>query len=263
MRAPLEICSGRRIVAGLASGVVISLTALTGGLAPAVADPDTDPIAPTTVPAPEPEVTVPAETGAPETPETAAPPTEAVPPPPDIESRPPTQAPESPPAIEQPTTHTVVTPQQPESPTAVQTPSVTADEPPAPQDMAPSSIEQLPETPTARTSASEATDPTSTPDVTSTSPPTAAVGATARSQEPVVPSSEISRDPAANGRPATPSSESATPEADPEAGLQDLSGATEPSTISHVAQLVEPVSPKRCRLPSRTSNSPGTRNPLS
>ena len=42
MGAPLEICSKRSVVAVLASGVVISLTALTGGIAPAFAKPDTD-----------------------------------------------------------------------------------------------------------------------------------------------------------------------------------------------------------------------------
>ena len=48
MSAPLEICRKRGVVAVLASGVVISLTALTGGIAPAFAKPDTDPVAPST-----------------------------------------------------------------------------------------------------------------------------------------------------------------------------------------------------------------------
>ena len=39
MRAPLRICSRRSVVAVLASGVVISMTALTGGIAPAFAKP--------------------------------------------------------------------------------------------------------------------------------------------------------------------------------------------------------------------------------
>jgi len=54
MGAPLEICSKRSVVAVLATGVVISLTALTGGVAPAFAKPDTDPVVTTTAPAPEP-----------------------------------------------------------------------------------------------------------------------------------------------------------------------------------------------------------------
>ena len=59
MRAPLEICSKRSVVAVLASGMVISLTALTGGIAPAFAKPDTDPVVTTTMPVPEPMFEVP------------------------------------------------------------------------------------------------------------------------------------------------------------------------------------------------------------
>src|SRR3978361_1456210 len=55
MRAPIEFCSRRSVVAVLASGVVISLTALTGGVAPAFAKPGHDPSSPSTtvVPAPQ------------------------------------------------------------------------------------------------------------------------------------------------------------------------------------------------------------------
>jgi len=59
MSAPFEICSKRSVVAVLASGVVISLTALTGGIAPAFAKPDTDQVVTTTAPAPEPKVQAP------------------------------------------------------------------------------------------------------------------------------------------------------------------------------------------------------------
>ncbi|MCW2733349.1 MAG: hypothetical protein JWR13_4165, partial [Mycobacterium sp.] len=58
MRAPLEICRKRTVCAVLASGVVISLTALTGGIAPAFAEPGTEPVVPTTTIAPEPTVAV-------------------------------------------------------------------------------------------------------------------------------------------------------------------------------------------------------------
>ena len=61
MGAPLEFCSKRGVVAVLASGVVISLTALTGGIAPALAQPGDDSGATTTVVAPEPEVAAPEE----------------------------------------------------------------------------------------------------------------------------------------------------------------------------------------------------------
>ena len=59
MERPLELCSKRGVVAVLASGVVISLTALTGGIAPAFAQPGGDSGATTTVVAPAPEVTAP------------------------------------------------------------------------------------------------------------------------------------------------------------------------------------------------------------
>src|SRR5690349_11169933 len=55
MRAPLETCAKRGVVAVLASGMVISLTALTGGIAPAFAKPGTDQIVTTTAPAPQPK----------------------------------------------------------------------------------------------------------------------------------------------------------------------------------------------------------------
>src|SRR5258708_11455083 len=95
MGAPLEICSKRSVVAVLASGVVISLTALTGGIAPAFAKPDTDTVVTTTAPAPEPKVPV--------TEATVAPPPEAPPKPPaplpaapSIESPPQTQQADAP-----------------------------------------------------------------------------------------------------------------------------------------------------------------------
>jgi hypothetical protein len=80
MGAPLEICSKRNAVAVLATGVVISLTALTGGLAPAYAKPDDKPVVPTTiVPVPEPEYVVPEEPAEAEAPKREAPQPEAPP----------------------------------------------------------------------------------------------------------------------------------------------------------------------------------------
>ena len=123
MSAPLEICSKRRILAILASGVVISLTALTGGVAPAFAKPNTDQVVTTTVPVPEPKV-APEET---EAPSHKAPPkapaTLSVAP--SVESPPQTQQviePSAPP-VTQSTTSPVVTAIEPASPTtAVNTP---------------------------------------------------------------------------------------------------------------------------------------------
>src|SRR5256885_16669404 len=74
MRAPLEICSKRGAVAVLASGVVISLTALTGGIAPAFAKPNTDQVVTTTAAAPEPKAPASQEEApAPQTPPKAPP----------------------------------------------------------------------------------------------------------------------------------------------------------------------------------------------
>lgn len=59
MGAPsLKICRTRTACAVLASGVVISLTALTGGVAPAFAKPGDEPAVPTTTIAPEPPAAV-------------------------------------------------------------------------------------------------------------------------------------------------------------------------------------------------------------
>src|SRR6478735_11458068 len=71
---PLELCSKRGVVAVLATGVVISLTALTGGIAPAFAKPDTDQVVTTTAPAPEPKAPVEVEVPAQEAPAPKAPP---------------------------------------------------------------------------------------------------------------------------------------------------------------------------------------------
>ncbi len=86
MGAPLEICRKRSVVAVLASGVVISLTAMTGGIAPAFAAPKTDPVAPTTtVVAPEPKAPQETPTVAEEPP---APPSVETPPKPQISEAP-------------------------------------------------------------------------------------------------------------------------------------------------------------------------------
>ena len=114
MGAPLEICSKRSVVAVLASGVVISLTALTGGIAPAFAKPDTDTVVTTTVPAPEPKVAAPEAT---EAPSQEAPPKAPVtlPAAPSVESPPRTQQAVEPlaPLVTQSTAAPVVTPASP------------------------------------------------------------------------------------------------------------------------------------------------------
>ena len=132
MGAPLEICSKRSVFAVLASGVVISMTALTGGIAPAIADPKTEPVLPTTttVIVPEPETIIPEETtqAEAEAPKPEVPPSAPVttPAPPSVESPPETQAPEPATQTVAPTTAPVITPVGPASPTTAVDPPETS-----------------------------------------------------------------------------------------------------------------------------------------
>ena len=136
MRAPLEICSRRSVVAVLASGVVISMSALTGGVAPAFAKPDhsdpTIPVIPTTeVVAPEapPEVVVPQEQAPVEAPRAPKEP----PPPPKLEA-PPQQAlvPEIP-ALAPQVPAPVPQPEAPEPQPEAPEPQIQAPAPPQPK----------------------------------------------------------------------------------------------------------------------------------
>jgi hypothetical protein len=256
MGAPLENCCKRTVVAVLASGVVISLTALTGGFAPAFADPHTDPIAPTTsVRAPEPEVMTPAETTVAEVPSPAAPSRAPVtlPAPPSVESPPQTHTPEPPPPTVQPSTAPVVTPLPPASPTPTVNPPVTSAEPPAPRNVAPSITERAPVTSTAQSPASSAPATTSAPVATSASP-TTSVGSVPPSAGLVAPTPEMSQAPAASSIPTTPTSGSATPRSKPEtSGPQGTSSVapSSSSTLSQAAQVIETSEPQTLRAPQQ------------
>lgn len=162
VRAPLDSRYSRSVVVALTSGVVISLTALTGGIAPAYAKPPTDPVVPTTttVPAPEPPVVTGEQTMPTKAPPQEAPPSSEAPPskvrvqaPPTVEAPPSqtevpqtqAQAPQiqtqAPPSPVQTSTSAVVAPSTVATPTtAVNTPTTSA-EPPAPRIAAPSSTE--------------------------------------------------------------------------------------------------------------------------
>jgi hypothetical protein len=291
MGAPVEICSKRGLVAVVASGLVISLTALTGGLAPAVADPEADPIAPTTsVPAPEPEVPTPEETTVAEDPSDAAPSsvpvtlpapptvespsqTQAPEPPPTVESPPQTQAPEphpveSPPQTQAPEPHpTVESPpetQAPGSPTTAANPPLTTAEPAAPRDAAASTTEPAPVTSTAQFPASLAPGTTSAPVTTSTSP-TTSVASIPPSADLVAPNSETSQAPAASSIPATPTSGPAAPETDPEAS--DSRGASRvapspSSTLSQAAKVIETLEPQTLQAPEQDVQLAKSAKPL-
>ncbi len=117
MRTPLKTCSWRSGVAVLASGAIVSLSALSGGVAPAFAKPDKNdpgiPVVPTPVvivpeaPQPAPEQQAPAESPrAPEQP----------PAPPQVIEAPPQQAPAPAPQSQAPAPQIVAPPPQPEAP---------------------------------------------------------------------------------------------------------------------------------------------------
>ncbi|OBF96228.1 hypothetical protein A5790_05960 [Mycobacterium sp. 852002-51152_SCH6134967] len=140
----------KRGIAVVASGAVISLTALTAGLAPAVAQPDSDDVVTTVAPeprvsAPEPEVTVEQPTSAPEpqvpatqvapqtqAPQTQAPQTQA----PVVEPEPAAEPEPAPAPQPEPAPQTVA---PPKTSTAVQSaePSTPAAEPSAPAERTP------------------------------------------------------------------------------------------------------------------------------
>jgi hypothetical protein len=128
MRTPLKTCSWRSGVAVLASGAIISLSALSGGVAPAFAQPDKNdpgiPVIPTPeivipeAPQPAPEQQAPAESPRAQQqpappPVVEAPPVQAPAPPP-IQA--PAPAPETAPQPQAPAPQIVAPPPQPEAP---------------------------------------------------------------------------------------------------------------------------------------------------
>jgi hypothetical protein len=222
MSAPFEICAKRSIVAVLASGVVISLTALTGGIAPAFAKPDTDQVVTTTAPAPEPKVQ---ESEVVEAPSQEAPPPKPAPLPaaPVVEAPTQTQqaveapAPTVTPPVTQTTTAPVVTAIAPASPsTAVNSP-VTKTETPTPRVVAPPTSESVTST---ATSQSPTTQSSSTS--ASSAPSTASVASVPPSVALVPPSSAS----------VTPSSGSATPGSESKASEPKVSAAQDSSAVT-------------------------------
>jgi hypothetical protein len=256
MGAPLEICSKRSVVAVLASGVVISLTALTGGIAPAFAKPDTDTVVTTTVPAPEPKVAAPEAT---EAPSQEAPPKAPVtlPAAPSVESPPRTQQAVEPlaPPVTQSTAAPVVTPA---SPTTAVNPPVTTVDSPAPRVVAPPTTEApaVTSTTTAQSPVTQAPSAPSSPTATSASA-TASVGSVPPSAALVAPSSAANDVPPASSAATTPSSGSATPGtepkgSEPKVGASDSASAvttTGSSTVSHAAKVIPPSEPQTLQAP--------------
>jgi hypothetical protein len=266
MRAPLEICSKRSVVAVLASGVVISLTALTGGIAPAFAKPDTDQVVTTTVPVPEPKVQAPEET---EAPSHEAPPKvpTTLPEAPNVEAPAQTQQAVEPPAppVTQSTTTPVVTPVAPASPTTTASPTVTKVESPALRVVAPPAPEtpSVTSTATSQSPATQEPSASSSPAATSVSPP-ASVGSVPPSAALVAPSSAMADVPPPSSAPSTPSSGSATPGSESKASEPKVSepkvsasqGSSAVTTtggptvsVSQAAKVIETSEPQTLQAP--------------
>ena len=257
MGAPLEFCCSRSVVAVLASGVVISLTALTAGVPPAFAKPDADQVVTTTVPAPEPKVQAPEET---EAPSQAAPP--VLPAAPSVEAPPPTQEaiePPPPPAT-QSTTAPVVTSFAPASPTAAPVPPARKVESPAPRVVAPpvSDPSSVISTATSQSPATQA--PSSLPAPAATSaPPSASAGSVPPSAALVAPSSAMDDMLPPSSAPSTPSSGPATPGSEP-MGSEPTGSAAENSaavttpdgptvSVSQAAKVIETSEPRTMEAP--------------
>jgi hypothetical protein len=253
----------------LASGVVISLTALTGGVAPAFAKPDTDPVVTTTAPAPEPKAPVAEET---EAPAPQAPPKAPaiLPAAPSVESPPQTPqtqqtqqavepvAPAAPP-VTQTTTAPVVTSVAPASPTTTASPTVTKVESPAPRVVAPTS--DAPAVTSTAASPSPATQspssaPSSSPaaSASATASVTASVGSVPPSAALVPPNSATADIPPTSGAASTPSSGSATPGSEPKVSVAQTSPATatsgEPTvSVTQAAKVIQMSEPQTLDAP--------------
>lgn len=268
MGAPLEICSKRSVVAILASGVVISLTALTGGIAPAFAKPDTDPVVTTTVPVPEPKVQAPVEEEAPaqEAPAQQAPPKAPQPVAPSVVEAPPQtqQAVEpSAPPVTQATTAPVIEPVAPASPTTAVNPPVTKVETQAPRVVetpaseAPSTASEAPSatsTATAQNPASKApaSEAPASPSVEVSASQSASAGSVPPSAALVPPSAANSEEPSSNTATSAPASESATEGSESKTSAAESTSKASPAgtvSVEQAAKVIEESKPQTLEAP--------------
>jgi len=239
--APLEFCSKRGVVAVLATGVVISLTALSGGMAPAIAAPGDDSGVTTTVVAPAPEVSAPepveeapqapAEAPAPVVPQ--APQTQA---PAEVEQAPQTQAPvEAPSTAEAPPVTTVAPaePSEADVTTASQAP------------ITPAPGTATPETSAEATTAAESPE-SSTAATTATSPSEAAESSASTS----TPSSEAAESSTETSGTTSPS-ETSTSESAETSASETSSNESETPTVSieQTAKEIETIEPQTLEAP--------------
>ncbi len=234
MERPLELCSKRGVVAVLASGVVISLTALTGGIAPAFAQPGGDSGATTTVVAPAPEVTAPEpEVVAPQAPvevPTAVAP--QIPQAPATQQAPQNQAPA-------PQTQAPV-----ESPSTAVAPPVTSVEPAEPSTAEATTAEQSPVTSTAPSTAASTPASTSTSKTASESAESSATS-TAPSGA-LVPGSETSGTETSSSSAETSTSGSSGTETSKKSGESD----TPTVSITDAAAQIKTVEPQTLEAPA-------------
>ena len=218
MSALLQICRTRTAVAVLGSGVVISLTALTGGIAPALAAPHTDPVTPTTTSVEAPALEgaqAPEETDVPE--ETQAPKVTVAP---EV-----TEAPEVPTPD---TTPVETSPVETAAPTVVESPTQTRVADPETATEAPVTTKAPP----ARTRAPQ-TEPAPA------DAPDAPIATTTRPPDLDAPATTTSAVPAADSPPGesqTPQTETAAPDAEVTAWSS--------SVVTQAALAIQPLKPQ-------------------
>ena len=229
MGAPVEICSKRSVVAVLASGVVISLTALTGGVAPAFAKPDTDQVVTTTAAAPEPKRQAPEGAEAPSR-EAPAPKAPAVlPAAPSVEAPPQTQPVVEP--VEPAVTQTASAPVSP----STASPPVTTAELQAPRVATPPVSQAPAVTPTAALPSPATQAPASPLAPAATSPSVSgSVGSVPPSAALVPPTSAMADLPSASSDPSIPDSEPRSSER--KGGEPTVSAAEDPSAVTSSGQ---------------------------
>lgn len=246
MGAPLEFCSKRGVVAVLATGVVISLTALTGGLAPAIAQPGDDSGVTTTVVAPEPEVSAPE-------PVEVAPQAPAEAPAPVVPQAPQTQAPQTQAPQTQAPAEVESTP-EPQAPVTTM-PPVTTVAPAEPSEEDVTTASQAPITPAPGTStpesSAEATTAAESPEsstaaTTATSPSEAAESSASTS----TPSSEAAESSTETSGTTSPS-ETSTSESAETTASETSSDESETPTVSieQTAKEIETVEPQQLDAP--------------
>ncbi len=246
MGAPLKICRKRTVCAVLASGVVISLTALTGGVAPAFAEPGTEPVVPTTTIAPEPTVEAteaPVEkTTAADTPSPVAPPSVVVP---TVQ-----QTVEAPPSVVAPTVQQTV-----EAPTQTRAPEPVA---PTPEPVitstrpAPPPVTSTTKSPTTSSpeATSGATSPSPTPEL---APPastaTETPGSSSSPTSPTSTSSESSTNSSESSAESSSASSAKSSSASARNGSESDSSASDSSAAEATPRVIEKVAPQTLDAP--------------